>query len=274
MQAFIELLAWHFEFIAIDRIHLPAGKSGNTFRGAIGSQLIKSAAYERIFAPVATAGPSGFTDPPRPFVLRTADLDARTLEPSESFRIDMNLFDVSKTRQTDLLDAMNAVAHEGIGPGRGRAHLLTSNSEVVRLSLSPVAEPVSRARIHFLTPTELKAQARIAQSPEFEVLLARARDRVSSLRALYGAGPIEMDFKGMGHRAAAVRMTRCEIKHVDVERRSSRTGQVHSVGGFTGEADYEGDLREFMPFLEAAYWTGVGRHTVWGNGWIKVVRLA
>jgi hypothetical protein len=44
-------------------------------------------------------------------------------------------------------------------------------------------------------------------------------------------------------------MTRCDIKRVDVTRRSSRTGQVHSIGGFVGEAEYEGDLAEFFPYL-------------------------
>jgi len=52
----------------------------------------------------------------------------------------------------------------------------------------------------------------------------------------------------------------------EVMRRSSRTGQTHTIGGFTGSAIYAGELTEFMPFLRAAWWTGVGRHTVWGNG--------
>jgi hypothetical protein len=37
-----------------------------------------------------------------------------------------------------------------------------------------------------------------------------------------------------------------------------------------GEAQYEGDLAEFVPFLEAAQFTGVGRQTVWGKGQIEV----
>jgi hypothetical protein len=40
-----------------------------------------------------------------------------------------------------------------------------------------------------------------------------------------------------------------------------------------GEVDYEGELSEFVPYLEAARWTGVGRHTVWGNGAIEIEAL-
>jgi hypothetical protein len=53
-------------------------------------------------------------------------------------------------------------------------------------------------------------------------------------------------------------------------RRSSRTGDVHGIGGFLGEVEYSGDLAEFVPFLQAGYWVGLGRHTVWGNGVIRL----
>jgi hypothetical protein len=36
-----------------------------------------------------------------------------------------------------------------------------------------------------------------------------------------------------------------------------------------GSAEYEGDLAEFVPYLRAARWAGVGRQTVWGNGEIE-----
>ena len=131
---------------------------------------------------------------------------------------------------------------------------------------------VNRVRVRFLTPTELKSGQQLAPSPEFAVLAARIRDRISTLRELYGGGALDIDFRAFGERAATVRMTRCEIRNVAVTRRSSRTGQVHPIGGFVGEAEYEGDLGEFVPYLKAAKWTGVGRQTVWGKGEIAIDR--
>jgi hypothetical protein len=61
---------------------------------------------------------------------------------------------------------------------------------------------------------------------------------------------------------------------VESARRSSRTGQTHSLGGFVGTAEYEGDLAEFLPYLEAGRWVGVGRQAVWGKGEIAVTRLS
>ncbi len=123
-----------------------------------------------------------------------------------------------------------------------------------------------RVRVRFLTPTELKG----AREPEFGVLLARARDRISTLRELYGPGPLSFDFRAFGDRAAGVRMTRCELRTVTEERLSKGTGQRHAIGGFTGFAEYEGSIAEFLPYLHAARWTGVGRQTVWGKGEIDV----
>jgi hypothetical protein len=65
-------------------------------------------------------------------------------------------------------------------------------------------------------------------------------------------------------------MSRSELRPVDVDRRSSRTGQSHSIGGFIGSVEYQGSLAEFLPYLEAAHWTGVGRQAVWGKGEIAI----
>ena len=138
-------------------------------------------------------------------------------------------------------------------------------ADLISIPLDP-ADPTTHIALEFKTPTELKN----ADRPEFGVLFARIRDRISTLRALYGPGPLDIDFRAMGDRAQKIRMTRCELHHVSAQRHSSRTGQTHSIGGFTGTAEYEGDLAEFVPYLEAARYTGVGRHCVWGNGEIAI----
>jgi hypothetical protein len=242
-----------------------------------------------MFEPSAVeAGPSGLGDWPRPFVFRATHLDGRAMAVGETFHFDLNLFDVNGNAVAYLVLAFAQLAREGLGPGRSRVELTTvsqldengdaatvifdGGSLVLQAGISPLelelaaGEPIARLRVRFLTPTELKSGQQLAARPEFSVLAARIRDRVSTLRGLYGDGPLEIDFRAFGERAGLIRMTRCDIKHVDVLRRSSRTGQVHPIGGFVGEAEYEGDLTEFVSYLRAARWTGVGRQTVWGKG--------
>ena len=109
--------------------------------------------------------------------------------------------------------------------------------------------------------------------PDFPILAARIRDRLSTLADLYGDGPLTIDFREFGRRAQGVAVVRQQLRFWRAERRSTRTGQTHSIGGFTGEVEYEGDLTEFVPYLHAASWTGVGRQTVWGKGEIAIRNL-
>ncbi len=262
-----EFYLLRFEFVARDSIYFPEGKAGNIIRGAFGSTLTPS--YARIFAPVSADGASGLVDPPRPFVFRAAHLDGRTFAPGQPFHFDVHLFDAHEL--PIFISTFAQLATEGIGPRRGRAELLVSEPpRLMSLSLEPAEAEVRSAVVQFRTPTELKAGNKLVDRPEFGVLFARIRDRVSMLRSAYGAGPLEIDYQGTGERAARVRMTRCDLRRVEAERRSSRTGQTHSIGGFVGECEYEGELREFVPYLRAATWTGVGRQTVWGKGEIEV----
>jgi hypothetical protein len=274
----LEVIAFRFHFEAVEPVYFAAGKAGNILRGAFGLRFREIAEglgrpelYERIFQPsMEERGPSGFADLPRPFVFRASHLDGRTIHRGESFHFDLNLFDTRDAAVEAFTGAFARVAEAGLGPGRSRTALRSAEHRLVQLSLMPREERVRRVVLRFATPTELKSDGKLVTLPEFPVLLARVRDRISTLRALYGAGPLAVDFQAMAERAAGVRITRCEIERTPVARRSSRTGQVHPIGGFTGEVEYEGNLSEFLPYLEAARWTGVGRHTVWGNGVVEV----
>jgi hypothetical protein len=259
-----DLEACRFHCAAREPIHFHPGQAGNVLRGALGSILRKITCaedYSRIFEPAAPgfaagARPSGLADWPRPFVIRAASLDGQTLKPGDPFSFGLNLFNI---RNPAIEHFIRAFAQW--------AHLVSVEQSQVVVDLSPGSTPVSRIRVEFQTPTELKAAGEVGNA-EFPVLLGRARDRVSTLRSLYGAGPLEIDFRELAERARLVKMVHCELRRVAVERRSSRTGQRHGIGGFVGSAEYEGELAEFLPYLHAAHWTGVGRHCTWGNGQI------
>jgi hypothetical protein len=271
----LDLYPLRFRFVARERVRFPPGKAGNTIRGALGGVLrrVDPGAYQRMFAP-AGAGPSGLADPPRPFVLRAAALDGLVLAPGDGFHFDLHLFDVRQPAIDGLRLSFAELAREGLGASRGSVELVGVDPfALVRVPLEPEPGAASRVRLRFLTPTELKWEGRLLDEPRFGPLVARIRDRVSSLRVLYGAGPLDIDFQGFGRRAEPVRMIWSDLRRARVVRRSSRTGQVHPIGGFTGEAEYEGELAEFLPFLRAARWCGAGRHAVWGNGHVEVAAL-
>jgi hypothetical protein len=302
-----------FEFTARESLFFPPGKAANILRGALGvifkriacvpachharqCDIRQSCPYARVFEPVADEGPSGLSDSPRPFVFRARHLDGHTIQPGQPFYFDLNVFSLDRDVLACFVLTFAALAREGLGPGRGKAdlqrvrriaagaipeqilyagttQLMAGSVEPAFVELAPLDSAPQRIRVEFLSPTELKHEHRVVNRPEFPILFGRIRDRVSTLRRLYGEGPLDIDFQGSGLRAATVRMTRCEGRRVEADRHSSRTGQSHSIGGFVGVAEYEGDLAEFLPYLEAGRWTGVGRQSVWGKGEISISPL-
>ncbi len=247
-----QLLFYRFRFRAVESVYFPPGKAGNVLRGALGTVAPRLA------------------DLPRPFVLRATHLDGKRFGPGETFSLDLHVFDLRRPLREMFVDTFGEWARTGLGPRRGRVELLEECAgDLVSVNLAAGHE-ASKCSVAFRTPTELKGNPSHHEVP-FGVLFARARDRISRLRGLYGEGPLEIDFQALGERADRVSTVHCDLQYCEIRRRSSRTGAEHGIGGLMGTADYAGDLTEFLPYLRAAWWTGVGRHTVWGNGAIEVV---
>ena len=272
-----------FRFLAKDPIFFPVNKPGNVVRGAFGllfrelactcaGQHADDCAYARIFEPKPMAGgPSGFADLPRPFVIRAAHLDGRRIAPGERFHFDLNLFTDDPWPLPYFERTFAKLASQGMGPGRGTAVFEGMSASVLEMSLARPSHVVDRLTVDFVTPTELKVAERLLAEPLFEPLIARLRDRISNLGEQYGRGRLDVDFLALADRARGVRLAESEIRHVEAERRSSRTGQTHPLSGFVGRANYEGDLAEFVPYLRIGEYTGVGRQTVWGKGAFKLL---
>ena len=258
-------------FDAKDDIRFPEGKAANVLRGGFGHSLREIASpelYERIFEPKAKGpGPSGLADSPRPFLFRAWNLDGLQVAKHDDFYFDVHVFGEAEFADT-ITSALDHLFEQGAGVGRGKAKLTAIADERINASLTPPG-PVEQVKVRFLTPTELKHEGRVWSQPDFPVLARRIRDRISTLMSLYGPGQPDLDFDLFASVAQQVRTVRADIDVRSVARTSGRTGQTHAIGGMVGEVEYAGPLDAFLPFLRAAYYTGVGRHTVWGNGCIS-----
>ncbi len=233
------------------RIDFPTPAS-NRLRGALGFLL-----DEHLFRPQSGVGPSGFHDPPRPFALRASQLDGAAVEAGGVVSFELMVFWLNPQPFHEAIARLDW------------AELDDWSERVHEHTLDP-APPCRAARVSFLTPTELKPAPLPGESPEFATLISRIRDRIAALRLFYGPGPLDADFRGMAERAASVRTAGARIEHVTSSRTSRRSGQSHPLGGFIGSVDYEGELAEFLPWLQAGCASGVGRQTVWGKGVIDV----
>ena len=246
-------------FRANAAVQFPPTMAANVFRGTLGSALPR-----HLFAPVSPLGsPSGLAAPPRPFVLRARHLDSRGFLPGQQFAVTLHLFG-------DFADAILAAFGQE-APFHGQTQLIGSQQEQLLLPLVPGAASLSRttATVRFVTATELKVDSGLATVPEFPILFARALTRLRTLASLYGDALL-LPYEELTDLAGKVVLVDHQLTYEWAERRSTRTGQTHPLGGFTGSAAYAGPLHRLLPILQAAAFTGVGRQTVWGKGEIVV----
>lgn len=308
MKVWVRPLRYHFR--AVDPILWTKSGPANVLRGALGMRLRERSgcdprcsgpacarpdaavcAYGRIFAPRGTNVPSGFADMPRPFVIRPGFLEERT-EPGGEFQFDLHVFDRDREIAQTIGDCLTELSERGLGPSRGRAVLervevLALDGGVAErhgplpdweqmgppgvLSTEAVEHAPSRLRVRFATPTELRADGRVSrEAPDFAVLVARVRDRFSGLALGYGEPAEGFDYKGLVERAGAVHTVESRVEYHNAGRFSTRSRRYETLGGFTGCAVYEGPVGEALGLLRSAYWTGVGRQTVWGHGALMV----
>jgi len=132
--------------------------------------------------------------------------------------------------------------------------------------------PLTSVTLAFLTPTHLKSDGRVIREPEFHHIFKRLRDRLNALSTFFGDGPLEVDFRGLGERSEKIKRVAGHFEWLDRARTSTKTGQRHELSGFVGEATYEGELEEFLPWLIMGELVHVGKHAPWGNGRLEIVR--
>ena len=250
--------------------------------------------YGHLFEPpAAVVGPSGYKDAPRPFVFRPRSLEERPVAAGSILTLDIHLFDLDPARPEQLTSALARWAVDGLGPSYGSAELALAEqigldgsvsrvifdgresfaagpAQIVPLAAQP-GPPLRELTVEFLSPTELKGEEFSVKSPGFGPLFGRALERVSTLARLYNGQAPEVDFRGLIADARAVSVAEWSMRPLQRQRVSANTGDRHSLGGLVGRVRYTGDeLRPFLPWLEAAVWTGVGRQTVWGKGEIRI----
>lgn len=235
-------------------ISFPGPLPANSLRGALGLIIDPS-----VFSPKAAGrSASGLKDPPRPFVFRARHLADRTIPAGAGFHFDVHWF---PNDPQPLVQALSRLRRLRGTPVELESHHVTRH----HIDLD-ARDPHSLIEVRFESPTELK------QGFDFAGLFAAARDRISNLRSFHGSGPLAIDFRELGDEANAVETRTSSLVRVETERLSTRTNQRHPLGGWIGAVRYEGKLDRFLPYLDAACWTGVGRQTVWGKGEIRVLR--
>ncbi len=244
-----------FEFGGGSGFRTARGADTNLLRGALGAALRNASAdaYSKWFDPRWRQGPSGYRDAPRPFVLRPAE----------------GAFDLMLFRTSEPADEIEVAVQTAIGRIADAHDIRRERLPILQLPLEGTAGH-GNLRLVFVTPIELKREGEIVTQPDFFCLIESLAERIRTLGRLYQDWPEEFGFRSLLETAKQVKTVDWNWERSDRWRRSARTGQIHSIGGYTGWAEFSGPLGRLFPLLEIGRWTGVGRQTVWGKGEIRI----
>lgn len=261
--------------------------------------LVGGCPYPNTFEPRPPDGGdrlSTFSNLPTPFVIDVPTDGRDEYRPGEVFEFGLTIIGNAVRLAPYYVTAFRQLADEGIGPrrarfdlldvtaaGTGRATVLYRNTEpLMRLETPPLRATDlahegdgrrTQVTLRFVTPMDLKDRGVSVVVPEFGSIVRRLRDRASTLATFFADGPLDLDWKGISALADAVNLVENRTRVITVNRRSSRTGQCHDIGGIVGEATYEGAaLGKLMPLVRVGEVIHVGRHAAFGNGAIEVLR--
>jgi len=146
---------------------------------------------------------------------------------------------------------------------------------------SPSGNPSLRERIslNFITPTRIMTSygsgsrhlIRLREAKDFGTLAETLYHRVFALTSLYcGNGVLDYKEHKLLLNATRLSLTAANIRWQDWERYSNRQQTRMKLGGFVGEATFEGELGEFMPLLRIGTHLHVGKNTSFGLGKFEV----
>ena len=144
---------------------------------------------------------------------------------------------------------------------------LDHRQEPATLALAePPTEPVHALRVTLHTPLRLKQANALQRDMPFHGLIRAALRRISALETAYGQGEPPLDYRGLVHDAERVETEVSTLCWQDLKRYSNRQQQKVSLSGLAGTVVYRGDLNEFVPLLEYAGRTNLGKQTGFGLG--------
>lgn len=252
--------------------------------------LRRNCAYAWIFETERYTDESGckVNARPHPFVLQPGENTSGLRRPGDPWAFSLLLIDRGIDFLPHVLYSVQQMGETGIGAGgrhgRGRFSLekifadgvpvydsghgmleCPTTTASLQLAEQP-SQPVGRLRITLQTPLRLKQENVLQRSLPFHVLIRATLRRIASLEDAYGQGEPSLDYSGIVHRAEQVETTKSAVHWHELLRFSNRQQQKVSLSGLIGNAEYHGDLNEFVPLLEYVGKVNLGKQTVFGLG--------
>ncbi|MHB8626479.1 MAG: CRISPR system precrRNA processing endoribonuclease RAMP protein Cas6 [Aggregatilineales bacterium] len=217
----------------------------------------------------------------------------------QTFEFGISLFGTQTKLIPHIIRAVREMGKAGLGQGRGRFTLLRvdevnplanvrrplmENNRVSRPTLTMTQVRVHDAGVkrnqdtltlHFLTPTRLTQQGLVLEQPDLGVLLRRLLERAQALVDYYGPTKPQREewqriWEYAGQIGDSAQLVNDQTEWVEIVSHSRQRGRFSPVGGFVGQAIWQGEFQGVIDWLLWGQSLHVGKNTVKGDGWYLV----
>lgn len=233
-----------------------------------------------------------YTNAPHPFVIVPPITDKCSYAKGETFNFEIVLIGNAIEYLSCFVNIFNEMGISGIGKGNGRFFIESINSideknnnkkifdgrnykfidEPYIIDFSKIETPgknggVDRIKVKYITPTSIKFEEKITRKIEFHHLVRNLLRKFSHLYYFHvDKKVVNMDFNGYIEKALKVKTDWSDLQFSTVTRFSNRQLQKMDIEGIVGEAEYKGDLKDFMKLLKLGEYTNAGKGTSFGLG--------
>lgn len=134
-----------------------------------------------------------------------------------------------------------------------------------------IQQNAERIKIEFITPVRIKYQEKLVELPEFHILVRALLHRISALMYFHCNIPFNINFNEIIEQSKSIKLINHNLKWTGYTRFSTRQKLKIKLAGFTGSAEYEGEISKFLPLLYAGTFLNLGKQTSFGFGEYKIL---
>ncbi|MCU7378496.1 CRISPR system precrRNA processing endoribonuclease RAMP protein Cas6 [Clostridiales Family XIII bacterium ASD5510] len=282
---FLNYLPMEVTLISMDRAELPLFL-GSTLRGVIGQTLRQDReAYNYLYNNRALSG--NLQDTVNPYMIRPPMAETSVYLKGEKLTFHVILFGDAVRYTPQLIFAIEGIGRRGLGAGRYPFQLdkITHSLDqrviwqagifhevAVRSAALPCRSlsSLEQVRLKTLTPLRIRRNGKLLEQVDFPTIVRNITRRIERLCERYGGWIDEKEAQHIQALATDVSTIKEQLKLVNLNRYSNRTGEKMDFSGLMGELWFEGPLTPFVPWLYAAQTLNIGRNTTFGMGRVKV----
>lgn len=226
---------------------------------------------------------------PHPFVIEPPEDGRNVYEPGECFTLGLCLIGRGRDYLPYFIYALDELARQGLGRGRGKARLLRVTSvgdsrrvlydsttqelagDAPSIKASDIASRVDALRdkplrMDFRSPMRIKKDNQFSKDPGLARIMPSLLRRLHSLDYFHCGGLPSHEVHPLLEAARRVRTIEGDTRWFDWHRFSTRQNTAMRLGGFVGHAVYEPVPESLLHLLAWGELVHVGKASSFGHG--------